>query len=110
MVTVCMLKQGGEIVGFEASGHAEFSRNGDGDIVCSAVSALTQTIALGLTQRLQLPVGLSIQEGDMYCVLGRECTGEQCAQAGMLFDTLLLGLRSMEIAYGKYLSITEREV
>ena len=110
MVTVCMLRQGGEIVGFEARGHAEFSQDGDGDIVCSAVSALTQTIALGLTQRLQLPVGLSIEEGNMHCVLGRDCTSEQCAQAGLLFDTLLLGLRSMELAYGKYLSISEREV
>ncbi len=110
MVTVCMLKQAGEIVGFEANGHAGFSQDGEGDIVCSAVSALTQTIALGITERLQLPAGLLIEEGSMHCVLGRDCTSEQCAQAGLLFDTLLLGLRSMEVAYGKYLSITEREV
>ncbi len=104
-----MLRQGGELVGFEANGHAGFSR-GDGDIVCSAVSALTQTIALGLTDRLLLPVGLSIEDGNMYCILGRDCTPEQCEKAQVLLDTLLLGLQSMEAAYGEYLSITEREV
>lgn len=104
-----MLKQGGQIVGFEANGHAGFDEEGS-DIVCSAVSALTQTIALGLQERLQLPVGLSINEGSMHCILGRDCTKTQCEQAALLFDTLLLGLKSMEAAYGEYLSIMEREV
>ncbi len=104
-----MLKQGGKIVGFKANGHAGFDEEGS-DIVCSAVSALTQTIALGLQERLQLPVGLSINEGSMHCILGRECTKAQCEQAALLLDTLLLGLKSMEAAYGEYLSIMEREV
>ncbi|HWR24084.1 MAG TPA: ribosomal-processing cysteine protease Prp [Feifaniaceae bacterium] len=109
MVQVCMLYQNRVPVGFEASGHAGCGEEGN-DIVCSAVSALTQTVALGLKERLQLPVGLSIEEGYLYCILGQECTDAQMEQASILLDTLLLGLKSMEAAYGEYLSITEREV
>ncbi len=104
-----MLSQSGALVGFEASGHAGYGDEGS-DIVCSAVSALTQTIALGLKERLQLPLGLSIENGYLYCILGQDCTQNELEQASLLLDTLLLGLKSMEASYGEYLSITEREV
>lgn len=109
MVSVCMLYQDRALVGFEASGHAGYGEEGN-DIVCSAVSALTQTFAFGLKERLQLPLGLSIEEGYLYCILGQDCTDAQLEQASILLDTLYLGLKSMEAAYGEYLSITEREV
>lgn len=104
-----MLRQGGVLVGFEASGHADAGEAGC-DIVCSAVSALTQTAVLGLQQRLQLPVGVSIEEGYLYCVLGQDIPKERYEQAQVLLDTLYLGLAAMEEAYGEYLSVTQREV
>jgi len=109
MVTVTMLRQNGALAGFEASGHAGAGEPGN-DIVCSAVSALTQTIALGLQERLKLPVGLSIEEGYLYCILGQDISGAQYEQALVLLDTLRLGLLAMEESYGEYLSVTQREV
>lgn len=110
MVRVTMLLQGGRLIGFEAEGHAEYSEHGS-DIVCSAVSALTQTAILGLRERLQLPVGVEIDEEEgLYCVLGRDCTDVQLSEASIILDTLLLGLQDIQSGYSKYLSIREREV
>lgn len=104
-----MLMQAGQPVGFEAKGHAQFSEEGS-DIICSAVSALTQTTVLGLKELLKLDMGLSIEDGYIHCILGRDCTPSECQNAALLLETMLLGLRSIENTYGEYLSITEREV
>lgn len=110
MITITMLRESGRLVGFLASGHAEYAPDGS-DIVCSAVSALTQCIILGLQERLQLPIGVSIDEDEgVHCILGKECTEAQWKDAEILLDTLLLGLRSIETAYGENLNILEREV
>lgn len=106
-----MLRQGGALVGYHAQGHANFAPEGEYDLVCSAVSALTQTALLGLQERLQLPLAVSVEEETgIHCVLGRECTDRQVEQASIVLDTLLLGLQSIESGYGEYLKVTEREV
>lgn len=106
-----MFREQGRTVGFDIQGHAGFADAGS-DIVCSAVSALAQTTALGLTELLHLNVGLSIDEdnGKMHCILGRNCTDEECEKADILLSTLYLGLNSIQENYGKYLKITQREV
>jgi len=110
MITVSMLREGDLFVGFHAQGHAEYADPG-ADIVCSAVSALTQTAALGLTEKLGLEAGVSILDsGEMHCILGRDCTREQCERADIILGTLYIGLRAMEESYGEYLKTEQREV
>lgn len=104
-----MLKRGGYLVGFEAKGHAGYAEEGH-DIVCSAVSALVQTVLLGLSERLQLPLEQFMEPGDMRVQLSNDCTAEQLEQAAILLDTLQLGIRSMALGYGEYLKLTQREV
>ena len=47
MTTVEITHRGGFIVGFTASGHSDYAEEGE-DIVCAAVSAITQTAMMGL--------------------------------------------------------------
>lgn len=108
MIKIHLFRKNGNIIGFEASGHSGYASEGS-DIVCSAVSALTQTTALGLEKRLNLPLYVSIGSESMRCMLEHTET-KQLEQAAVLFDTLLLGLRAIEGSYGEYLSITEKEV
>lgn len=110
MVKVCMLTDSQGLVGFEVEGHAKFSSRGKPDIVCSAVSMLTQTTLIGLTERLKLNIGYEMKDGYMYCILGDSVTKSERESASILFDTLLLGLKSIEEEYGKYLRTTQREV
>ena len=114
MVTVTMLQQGGRTVGFTSTGHANHGEAGN-DIVCSAISALTQTCCLGLIQVLGLKEGkelaLSIDEAEgIHCVLADDTRGERLDRAELLFLTMEAGLRSIQESYRKSLKIRHREV
>ena len=114
MVTVTMLSQGGHAAGFTSTGHANFGEAGE-DIVCSAISALTQTCCLGLIQVVGLKEGkelvYSIDEDEgIHCVLADDTRGERLDQAELLFLTMEAGLRSIQESYRKSLKIRHREV
>lgn len=79
--------------------------------MCSAVSALTQTCILGLTEVIGLQAGISIDEKDgISCILDRDTPTGQAEQAALLFKTMALGLESIRQAYPKNLKIRNREV
>mgnify|MGYP001768345737 CR=1 FL=1 len=114
MVTVSMLQQGGRTVGFISTGHANHGEAGE-DIVCSAISALTQTCCLGLIQVVGLKEGkelvYSIDEDEgIHCVLADDTHGEQLDRAELLFLTMEAGLRAIQESYRKSLKIRHREV
>ena len=110
MITVTLLRAGGRIQGFTCSGHAGYGTAGK-DIVCSAVSALTQTCLIGLTQVANIQAGVSISETDgIACILEADMPEEQAQKAQLLLETLEAGLRSIDEAYPKTLKIRSREV
>ena len=114
MVTVTMLQQGGRTVGFTSTGHANHGEAGK-DIVCSAISALTTTCCLGLTEVVGLKEGkhlaISIDDDEgIHCVLADDTRGEQLDRAELLFLTMEAGLRSTQESYRKSLKIRHREV
>lgn len=109
MTTVRFYVRGGEIAGFEVTGHTGYAESGS-DIVCSAVSALTQTAVLGLTEVLKLPVALEVKEARICCMLERGLNESAGREARVLLETLRLGLRSIADTYGTYLKLTEKEV
>lgn len=109
-----MLRRQGRTVGFLSAGHANCGEAGD-DIVCSAISALTQTCYLGLVQVVGLKEGaqvaVSIDETEgMTCVLAGDTRGEQLEKAELLFLTMEAGLASIQEEYRKALKIRHREV
>jgi uncharacterized protein YsxB (DUF464 family) len=113
MVTVTMLQRNGRSVGFLSDGHAGYGEAGE-DIVCSAISALTQTCLLGLTD----VVGLSERQLNwscddktgITCILSSDTDGEQQTKAELLFQTMEAGLNSIKESYRKSLKIRHREV
>lgn len=114
MVTLTMLHKGGRTVGFISTGHAGYGEAGE-DIVCSAISALTQTCYLGLTRVVGLKEGeeliCSIDESEgMRCILAGDTRGERLDRAELLFLTMEAGLNSIEESYRKSLKIRHREV
>ncbi len=62
MTTVEVFHKGDCIVGFKAHGHSGYGEEGE-DIVCAAVSAITQTALLGL-QKYDPTTQSRIAEGD----------------------------------------------
>lgn len=109
MTNVVLLKSGKDIRGFEVHGHSGYAEAGS-DIVCSAVSALTQTAAMGLEELLRLELELSSAEGELSCLLPREMDAKIRPQAQLILETMALGIRAMTQTYGKYIKLTERKV
>ena len=109
MTTVRFYVSGGEFVGFEVTGHTGYAEEGS-DIVCSAVSALTQTAVIGLTEVLKLPSAVEIKNAHLYFMLESGLDEKSRREAQILFQTLRLGLGSIADTYGTYLKLVEKEV
>lgn len=79
------------VIGFSAKGHAGTAQYGK-DIVCAAVSTLTQTAALGLAKHLKRELLLHHASGDMTVRLTTKPDGLTNA----IFETMILGLNEIE--------------
>ena len=95
MTTVRFLKRGGRLLGFEAFGHTGYAPSGE-DLVCAAVSALTQTTLLGLLEVLKVPVDWKTDEeqGALSAVVRESTDGTE-----LLFRTLEAGLKNIAEQY-----------
>lgn len=99
----------GDLVGFEASGHSGYADKGE-DIVCSAVSALTQVTVLGLTQRLKVMPQVEVdgERGYLLCRLSPEDHTEAVwLRVQDLLETLALGLHEIAREHGEYVKVEE---
>lgn len=109
MTTVSIFRLGGKAVGFEASGHSMAGEAGS-DIVCSAISALTQTALIGIVEYLKLECAFEVKEADVYCMLSRDVTAQDVEKAEIIFETMAMGLRSIAENYKENLKVIEKEV
>lgn len=88
----------GNLSGYRIQGHSDMAPKGS-DIVCAAVSALGQAVALGLEEVLQLDPQVTVKEGYLECLLPREMKDEVFSSAQALLQTLEVGLRQIEEEY-----------
>lgn len=88
MTNVTIFKDKSNILGFEISGHSGYAEEGS-DIVCSAISTLSQSICVGLDNVLNLKPVIKIDENNAYlkCFLPKEITKEQNESAQVLLKT-----------------------
>ena len=96
----------GTLTGYRAQGHTGYAEAGS-DIVCAAVSALTQSTLNGLRSVLKAPVMFEIDERSarLEAQLTPEATDEQVDQAQLLLVTLLEGLQAIERSYPRNVRI-----
>ncbi len=94
--------------GFRALGHTGYAAHGS-DIVCAAVSALTQTAALGLTEVLGIDCLVQVDEskGSLLCLLPQGLTTGDWTQSQLVLNILYQGLLATEMEYGKHVSVKE---
>ena len=96
----------GKLTGYRAEGHAGYAESG-ADIVCAAVSALTQSTLNGLKNVLKAPVISEIddQAAFLEAKLAPEATQDQVRSAQLLLVTLLEGLQAIERSYPRNVRI-----
>ena len=109
--TVTFVKRSdGALIGYSAIGHSGYAEAG-ADIVCAAISALTQTTLNGLLNVLKAPVMFE-QDDDRAFIeakLTPEATENQIQQAQLLLVTLLEGLQAIQRGYPRNLRIIFKE-
>ena len=109
--TVTFVKRSdGALLGYRAEGHSGYAESG-ADIVCAAISALTQSTLNGLKNVLKAPVMFDQDDGGAFieAMLTPEATEAQIQQAQLLLVTLLEGLQAIQREYPRNLRIIFRE-
>ena len=107
MTNVQILKKEGNILGFVVSGHSGYSEQGS-DIVCSAISSLSQSVCVGLENVLNLKPKIKIQDAYLSCMLQNNLSEKQFLDAQIVLKTfeesvklLLLGDKKLK----KYINL-----
>lgn len=82
----------------EVRGHSRFASHGS-DIVCAAVSILTQTIVFALEDLLKLSSPAQVEEGYMQFSMPPGLEKGQREKCSLLVETMLLGLKETARSY-----------
>ncbi|RQD76828.1 MAG: ribosomal-processing cysteine protease Prp [Candidatus Syntrophonatronum acetioxidans] len=96
--------QRGRVNSFKVWGHASFAPHGQ-DIVCAAVSAVTQTTVIGLKKVLQVKPLLNIREGLLECSVPRNLTRSEGEKVDLLMEVMVAGLEEIKKEYPSYIEV-----
>ncbi len=99
MIKIYIFKDDKFINGFQVKGHSRFAESGK-DIVCSAVSAVTQMTVKGLDEVLGLKTNLTIEDGYLQVLLD-----ENRLDAQVLMLTLEKTLEDIQNQYPKFVKM-----
>ncbi|HHW07691.1 MAG TPA: ribosomal-processing cysteine protease Prp [Clostridia bacterium] len=92
---------------FCVKGHAGAAPYGQ-DIVCAAVSVLSQAAVIGLSHFLSKAPETEIKQGWLRCVLPGDLSAKEEELSQVVLKTMELGLKALEPDYGKYFKIHKR--
>lgn len=95
MIKIIIKTDEDKIIGYNVFGHANFAPKGK-DIVCSAVSSITQTALLGLKELLKKDIEFEQDNG-----LLRVQISNPDKDSNLVLETMLLGLKEIEKIYPK---------
>ena len=107
-ITVYTL-DGGMIHGFEAGGHAGGKRIRGYDLVCCAVSALTQTGVNALVSVAGLTPEVEVRDGYLKCILPQGLDEKTSDSAQIVLRTIMTGLTDIQKIYPNLIRIQQKE-
>ena len=97
-----------EIISFTLNGHAGYNVQGK-DIVCAAVSAVTNMVLIGLSEKLKLNLNFEKNDGGYLKVeLPENINSQDMVMAQFLLELLVTEYLDIESNYGKYILVKER--
>jgi uncharacterized protein YsxB (DUF464 family) len=110
MVKVKFVRSSGKIISFKIKGHAQpKEKQLDVDLICNSISVISQTTVIGIEEVLKIKVKYVIDDGFLNLDLKGQ-TLEDIERCQVLLETMILGLKSIEITYGKYINVETEEV
>ena len=105
MTTITVYTQGGAVRGYEAEGHADAKRIRGYDLVCCAVSALTQTGVNALCEVAGITRDVEVRDGYLRCIL-LDISDEK---AQIVLRTIMTGLTDIQKIYPNLIRIQQKE-
>jgi uncharacterized protein YsxB (DUF464 family) len=110
MIKIEFVRSSGKIVSFKIKGHAmPKDAEVDENLICAAVSAISQTTVIGFEEVLKIKVKYEIEDGFLNVNLENQ-TLKDIERCQVLLETMILGLKSIEITYGEYIKVETEEV
>ena len=107
MTKVEIFRKNGNIIGYKASGHSEYSEQGS-DIICSAISTSLQMTLIGIQEVLKLKVDFKINDGFLDVDL-KNISLDKLTQTNILTETMAIFLKELTKQYPKYIRLVEKE-
>ncbi|MFA5535838.1 MAG: ribosomal-processing cysteine protease Prp [Bacillota bacterium] len=92
---------------FKFTGHAGAAPHGE-DLVCSAISVLSQTAVIGLQYYLREKPKLEIAAGLLSCILPDGLNELEQERSQTILKTMELGLKALQPKYGNYFELHRR--
>ncbi len=108
MTTITVYTRGDALLGYEASGHAGAKRIRGYDLVCCAVSALTQTGVNALCQVAGFEPRVQVRDGYLSCILPEDI-GDADEKAQIVLRTIMTGLTDIQKIYPNLIRIQQKE-
>ncbi len=109
MIRVIIYRSGTVLQGFEITGHSDFRPRGS-DIVCSAISALSQTAIPALEQVADVKPDWSRTEGRLVCKLPPDLEHREMEAAQAVLQTVIIGIETIAKQYPQHVTVNNKEV
>ena len=106
MITVTVIRENGSPVGFDVSGHANMGEYGE-DLVCAAVSALTETCVNALERVAHVKPTVRVGPGFLAARLPEDALNQD---AKTLLNGMTEGLREIAAQYPNHFRLDTRAV
>ena len=106
MTKIKFFKKADSFVGYEISGHTGYLDSGE-DILCSAISSLTQGIALGIIKVCNINASIVRDDDSGYLKieLPKTISDGDLKKVQILFETLYVSLEDLVSGYSDYISM-----
>ena len=105
MINATFTVSGGYVLGYEISGHSDFSEQGS-DIICSAVSSAVYMAANTITDIQHLNAEITVNDGFMKLNLSKQ----DAKTAEVILNGLLLHLNALKEEYKEFIKVKISEV
>ena len=109
MIKITIVKESENLITIEATGHSGYAESGS-DIICSAVSTLTQNCEKALSEMLKIKHEFVIDEKTPYILinLSYELDKKSMHDAQIIMKSTYMGLKDLANSYPKFINIKEK--
>lgn len=103
MIEVTIFTGPNGVYGFQISGHSDYAKDGQEDILCAAVSTLSENTVNSVeafTKDRVRTLSVNEEEGFMHFTLM-----EVSDASRLLLDSFILGMKNLKESYGQFIEI-----